>query len=841
LKPETENNGKLRILNSKALLINYFKIPELNQIEMKESYRQRLCIFLSLLIMYTISYSQENSKVNTELLSKAWDASWISPPSASLREYGVFHFRKSFELDAKPDEFIINVSADNRYRLFVNGNAVCSGPARGDMEHWRFETIDISQWLVKGKNVITATVWNFGEFMPWAQISYETSFILQGNSDKESLVDSGPSWKVLQDKSYSPLNNFSKLNTFIVVGPGDQVNGEAYPWGWESVDFDDSKWIQAVDVTIGQPRGVGTDIFWVLEPRSIPLMEESLKRMSRIRRAEGILPDDGFLKGNKDLTIPAHSQISLLIDQDYLTTAYPELLVSGGKGSNIHLEYAEALFRMDIQAKDPSPHKGNRNEIENSVMLGFEDVFLPDGGNKRLFRPLWFRTYRYIELKVRTSDEALVIHDIHGMYTGYPFQEKGSFSSDDPKLSKIWEVGWRTARLCANETYFDCPYYEQLQYVGDTRIQSLISLYVGGDDRLMKNAISLFNCSRSSEGITMSRYPTNNHQVIPPFSLFWINMVHDLWMHRDDKAFVRSMLPGIESVLWWYGNKLDAKSGMLGKVAFWNFVDWPDEWPWDPKVGSGGVPPGGASGGSSILSMQLAYTLRDAAELEKSLGKPELGREYELLAHQICDSTFRLCWDSSRELLADSPDKKSFSQHANIMGLISDAIPITKQLAVYNKINQDKNLVQTTLYYKFYLVRAMKKVGMADQYLDILGPWQKTIENGFTTFPERPENTRSDCHAWSASPIYDLLATVCGIEPSSPGFKTVKIEPHPGHLSVLDASFPHPLGEIGLHLKKSFNGSWRGEIILPKGLTGTFRLSGKTINLKEGSQKISLN
>ena len=81
----------------------------------------------------------------------------------------------------------------------------------------------------------------------------------------------------------------------------------------------------------------------------------------------------------------------MLMDQDYLTTAYPELLVSGGKGSSIHLEYAEAMFRKDIKSGDLSARKGNRNEIENSEMIGFEDLFLPDGGNKRLFRPLWFK------------------------------------------------------------------------------------------------------------------------------------------------------------------------------------------------------------------------------------------------------------------------------------------------------------------------------------------------------------------------------------------------------------------------------------------------------------------
>jgi alpha-L-rhamnosidase len=286
---------------------------------------------------------------------------------------------------------------------------------------------------------------------------------------------------------------------------------------------------------------------------------------------------------------------------------------------------------------------------------------------------------------------------------------------------------------------------------------------------------------------------------------------------------------------------LDAKSGMLGKVPYWSFVDWPDEWPWDPKEGAGGVPPGGSSGGSAILSLQFAYALHDAAELEKSFGNALMGREYELLAGKISNSTLNLCWDPSRELISDTPDKKSFSQHANIMALLTDAIPPVKQLPLFNKITHDKNLVQTTLYYKFYLVRAMKKVGMADEYLDILGPWQKAIDNGLTTFPEREENTRSDCHAWSASPLYDFLATVCGIEPSSPGFKTVKIEPHPGHLSLLNAAFPHPLGEINMHLNKNSNNIWSGDISLPKGLSGTFRLGGKLINLKEGNQKIILN
>ena len=128
------------------------------------------------------------------------------------------------------------------------------------------------------------------------------------------------------------------------------------------------------------------------------------------------------------------------------------------------------------------------------------------------------------------------------MYTGYPFKLNANFTSSDTSLNKILEVGWRTARLDAQETYTDCPYYEQLQYVGDTRIQAMVSLYNSGDDRLMRNAIEDIANSMLAEGITESRYPHNIHQEIPTFSLIWISMLHDYYMYRSDTNFIKEQL-----------------------------------------------------------------------------------------------------------------------------------------------------------------------------------------------------------------------------------------------------------------------------------------------------------
>ncbi len=142
--------------------------------------------------------------------------------------------------------------------------------------------------------------------------------------------------------------------------------------------------------------------------------------------------------------------------------------MSGGKGAVIELGYAESLFAPGAQRGA----KGNRNEVEGKEFVGYYDIFTSDGGAHRMFRPLWWRTYRYVDLKIETKEEPLTIEDLRGVYTGYPFEMKAKFDAGSERLNKILEVGWRTARLCAHETYMDCPYYEQLQYVGDTRIQA---------------------------------------------------------------------------------------------------------------------------------------------------------------------------------------------------------------------------------------------------------------------------------------------------------------------------------------------------------------------------------
>ncbi|RYZ56073.1 MAG: alpha-L-rhamnosidase [Sphingobacteriales bacterium] len=648
--------------------------------------------------------SDASSGVNPDLVRKQWSSKWITSPDKSLRDYGVYHFRNSFTLAGKPSKFIVHLSADNRYRFFVNGVPVVSGPARGDLYNWYYETLDIAQYLKSGNNTLAALVWNMGALAPVAQISNQTAFVIQGNTDAEKMVNSGPNWKVITSKAYEPcsMDNGPRLRAYMVIGPGDKVDASKHLWGWEQPGYDDRSWKSAVNVATPSPSGTGSDNQWTLTPRNIPLMEEKLQRINSVRRAQGATVTAEFLSGKKSLTIAPNKKVTILLDQDFNTVAYPELIVSGGKGSSVTLTYAEALF-------DSKRVKGNRNEIDGKEIIGNYDIFLPDGGKNRLFRPLWLRTYRYLQLDITTGAEPLVVNDLYGKYSTYPFEEKATFTSNDPSMKNLWDVSWRTARLCAGETYFDCPYYEQLQYEGDTRIQALISLYVTGDDRLMRKAILDFNNSRVPEGLTQGRYPSNRLQLIPPYSLIWVSMIYDYWMHRKDDAFIKQFLVPMAGVLNWYEQKIDKEKKILGPMNWWNFVDY-------TVAFKEGVPEGATDGNSSIITLQYIYALKHAAELFNTFGKPNDAAHYTQLANSLNTNTYNHCFDKTRGLMANTPEKNSFSQHASLLGVLTGAIPEQDEKEVMSKVLSDSKLGPVTFYFRFYLNQALKKAGMGDLY-----------------------------------------------------------------------------------------------------------------------------
>ena len=808
-----------------------------------KKYARLIALFINL---FSLCKSQ-SQVLSDALMQHPWKAQWITAPGsapmnqwiaaydASLKEYGVYKFRKNFELAAKPASFVVHVSGDNRYKLFVNEHLVSLGPARGDLYFWNFETVDIANYLQAGKNTVAALVWNDGKQKPEAQISYLTGFILQGNTATEEILNTNNSWKSIKDTSYSPLT--PQVPGYYVAGPGELVLMKYNTKSWQQINYDDSKWQSSRTVGNGLTKDAARDSRgWMLVPSPLPPMELKMQRLSALRKADGMDIPASFPATKTAVTVPANTSVTLLLDQSFLTNAYPTLLFSKGKDAGISLSYAEALYSPKNEKTKSGRGKGNRNEIDGKIFIGKKDSIIADGTSDQQYTSLAWRTYRYIQVKVTTKDEPLVIDDIYGTFTGYPFVLKTSFESGNDTDKKMLEIGWRTARLCAWETYMDCPYYEQLQYIGDARIQALVTLYNSSDDRLVRNALTLMDHSRIAEGITLSRYPTDLQQQIPTFSLWWIGMLHDYWMYRPDANFIKDKLPGERQVLSFF-QRYQGADGSLKNVPYWIFSDWVE----NRKGWDYGEAPIGKDGYSAVLDLQLMWTYQVAAEMEAAIGFKDIAKLYLSKAAQLKQTIQKRYWDNTKQVYSDTEEKDLFSQHANSLAILAGMVTGTEAKALGQKLLTDTSMAQGSIYYKYYLHQALIKAGLGNDYKKWLDKWKENIDLGMTTWAEMSDvsGTRSDCHAWGSSPNIEFFRTVLGIDSDTPGFAKVKIEPHLGAVKNISGSIPHPNGMVSTSYKNE-GGKWIIAISLPANTTGRFVWKGKVFPLKAGMNNFSL-
>jgi alpha-L-rhamnosidase len=771
--------------------------------------------FVASLLITKFGYGQE------------WHADWIAAPNDPGTGYGVYYFRKAISMAAKPESFIVHVSADNRYKLYVNDTLVSLGPARGDFYFWNYETVDLAPYLVAGKNIVAALVWNEAQYRPEAQISFRTGLILQGNSAAEEILNTNGSWKCIPDAGHQPIPGY-----FFAASKGEMVDmNQAIKGDWAAAGYDDSAWPWAAKVSDGKLKGTAWGTDWALVPSTLPPREMTYQRIPVVRMATGISIPQAFPEERTSLTIPANTTVALLLDQTYETNAYVTLNFSGGKDAGISLGYAESLYEKGRRGSA----KGNRNEVEGKEFIGRKDSLIADGSQGRSFTTLNFRTFRYIRLFVQTKNDPLVIDDIYGTFTGYPFKRSSVFKTsgtDDSEIKQMLDIGWRTARLNAWETYTDCPYYEQLQYIGDTRIQAMVSYYNTSDDRLARNALNEIDHSRLPEGVTRSCYPSKGTQIISTFSLWYICMLHDYWMYRGDNDFIKDKLPGERGVLDFFG-KYQQPDGSLKGTPYWAFVDWAGNL-------AGGV--ADKDGSAAIYDLQLLWAYQWAAEMEARIGLHDYAVIYDQKAAQLKATIRRKYWDPVKKLYADTKEKTGFSQHVNSLAILTGLVSTADMPAVAGELLNDKSLTQCSVYFKYYLNQALVKAGLGDDYMSWLGIYRENIAMGLTTWAEYSDvnTTRSDCHAWGASPNIEFFRTVLGIDSYAPGFREVKIEPHLGALTNVSGEIPHPNGKIGVSyfLDKD---KWEIKVSLPKNTSGRLLWKNKVYLLKAGENAFGVS
>ncbi|MFD7159637.1 alpha-L-rhamnosidase C-terminal domain-containing protein [Kribbella sp. NPDC059898] len=496
------------------------------------------------------------------------------------------------------------------------------------------------------------------------------------------------------------------------------------------------------------------------------------------------------------LVVPPGTCRRVLIDLDQYVCAYPVLDLDGGRDAEVRMHWQESLYEPNPQAG-----KGNRDVVEGKLFGrpgleedGIGDLFIA-GGHREQHSTLWWQSGRYVELLVTTATEPLTITALRFRETHYPYEDRLNFTSSDPRLAKVGALAFRTLQACSHETTMDCPYYEQLQYTGDTRLQCLIAYAATGDDSLARQALRAFARTQTPDGLVPSRTPSRRSSPIPPFTLWWVAMVHDFALWRGDLAFVAELMPGVRAALDAHRRTVDDR-GVFHALHGWNFTDWVPGWEagCPPGIVQDGEVhpdwPGPSHGVSSVLHLQLALVARQAADLETWTGGS--AAEYTQLADRLLDAADEAFYDADRKLYADDLDHTAFSEHAQSLALLAGAK--YGETAVRTMLHE--SLARTTVYFDHYLFEALQRIGRTDVLLDRLDLWYGLLDQGLRTVIEHPEPTRSDCHAWGAHPLYHYAATLLGVRPTAPGMRTVTIKPQLGGLEWAQASVPTPYGPL---------------------------------------------
>ncbi|MEM6561242.1 MAG: alpha-L-rhamnosidase [Planctomycetota bacterium] len=696
-----------------------------------------------------------------------WTAKWIASPGAGPDVVAEYRFDCDRHVDT------LRVSADQRFVLFADDVEVARGPTRGTIDAWPFHTVDLGRHV----GVLHAVVWSLrDEVAPLAQISWRHGFVLQGGG-----CDTGDAaWRVRELGGYLFERMPPPYGCSYAGGPEMFDGGAADgPWQTPAVVGDAgepmSQW--------GERRGP-TLVHNPLPPlhaarwptRTVRHVDEEDADAPFGDSADRITWQPLFDLGTP-VTVPPHHRVRLLLDLSDYVCGYDQTTITG-PGATVRIGWQEALV-------DADGVKGQRDDIVGKQMRGrWQTVRV--GTEPVDHRSLWWTAGRYRCVVIETAEAPANVSALDVIETRYPLELR-SRQTVDPRIDALVPMCFRTLQCCAHETYVDCPHYEQLQYVGDTRVQALVSYACCGDDRLARHALRSYARSVTPDGLVRARFPDRSEQVIPQFALQWVGMLHDFMMWRDDRALVRELMPTVRMVCECFLSRRQS-DGLVAWPDGWNWVDWQPAW-------ERGTPPGHDAGlPSGINHWQLVWTLRQAAALERHVGDALLEQRLSTAADELADTIDAAFWDDQVGAWADTPKRDSFSQHAQVYAILAGTEHAERAAAL---LDGRLGVTRGSYYFQHHVFEALHRLGRGGEVLDRLGAWDDMRALGLRTTAEHAEPTRSDCHAWSAHPLLHMHTTLAGIRPAAPGFTRVSVRPTVANLHVC---MMHPRGVVDVRV-----------------------------------------
>ncbi len=724
-------------------------------------------------------------------------SAWIWPEGELYLTNCHAQFRHDFVLNEIPAEAPLFITADQSYRLYINGCYVCRGPARGYQSSWPCDEIDVARYLRCGHNIIAAEAYNPGIGTFQYLHCSAAGFFCAAEWNGVSIHTSKKNWIMRR----SPANNPNIARLSRQMGFQEDFNANADDLSWIDSEIP-PEWTESPMYRWSGEVIFGKGPWYSLETRVIPMLREDEFAPERLTvcgtapMAEGWqncfniawhwqlheyekirnwVSADALNWSQRENTLRFHvapqekeNCLSVVLDLGSIEFGTLTLKVSGGSGNEI----IDCIYHQYLADGVP----GHLMPVGSGGQLALATrLRVASGVCKREF----FQTMgaRYVILVFRNVTTALEV-DASYRKAEYPFSMRGEFDTSDCELDAIYKLCHHTQQICASDSYLDTPWREQGQWWGDARIQGRNTFYLDGDPRLLKRGIRSIAGQQAPFGLTYGVAPCcNSDCILPDFSLTWILTIYDLWFQTGELELFWEQHDRISSIFNYFESMRKENGPVCADKRFWLFEDW-------AALPKHGYP--------AFLNLWLLYTrqhyqkLLEAAGLQK---EAEYNRQWISCMKDLLERQF---FDSRQQLFITGldADGKPFdnapSLHDQVLAILTGLVPEAYPQMVQKRLlpflqNESCDFAVPSSFWCSYLLDAAKIMGLEKEALKFIRfGWGRMISSGGTWehFVWDVDDGQSCCHAWSSHPAVHLIDLLLGLSQTEPRWRVAACSPH---------------------------------------------------------------
>lgn len=727
--------------------------------------------------------------------AKQWNASWIAdrafvgleprevlhragpygPPAPHRSELNHVHMlaRKTVELERKPETAILDITGDDAYKLFVNGQFVGQGPSPSYHFHYYYNRFDVAQWLKPGRNVIAVHVYYQG-LINRAHNSgdYRQGLLAELVCDGRLTAVTDSTWRVRRSMAYG-TSEAEKIAYDTQYA--EHIDSRLLEAGWREPDYDDSDW---------ETAQVRENADYTLVEQPTPVVEVYRIKPQRVERlSDGRIWIDFGQEVTGQLTLQAQGSPG----QQLEIRCGEELLSDGG----VRFE-----MRCNCRYAERWTLSGGLDELEFYEYKGFRYAEIVGGA----------------EAALPDTIEAIVRH--------YPFPEDASvFRTGFPLLQSIWDICRNGVKYGSQEHFVDCPTREKGQYLGDNSITAPAHALLTGDLRLYRKALEDFGRSMSIFPGMLAVSPGHFMQEFADYSLQFPEQLWKYYTYSGDLDLLRELAPHALGVVDYFRG-FERADGLLAPGSDMpQLVDWPtnmrDGYDYDFNNRNNPI-------SHNVINAFYFGCMASVNRIMRELGQPE---PCEL--ERFAESFNRVFWNERTGLYRDAEHSEHASLHAN-------ALPVCFGLADERRMRPAIELLKQKrlacgVYMAYFVLRAFAAAGEhewvyrlivteekhlqpaadvknSNEQVELTGYWANMVAEGATTcfeaWSKRLKWNTSLCHPWASAPIIMLIEEVLGVTPAAPGWETIRFRPRlPADLPDLELTFTVASGPVRVSVK----------------------------------------